>query len=81
MNYCIVEVKKSDKSLGIKKGEVYFGATYPYDSKCTLLARLPDGRDPQCNQYWSDVRILATHVVPSRTFIEDHPEVCWPTAA
>lgn len=68
MNF-IVEVNKTDKSVGVKKGEVYMAEPDDYDEgKCTLLARIPDGYDPGCNHYWNEVIIIGTHFIPSRTF-------------
>ncbi|WP_294833316.1 hypothetical protein [uncultured Gilliamella sp.] len=54
-----VEIKKDDETLGIKKGEQYLAVRYPYDDeKITLVSRVPDGFDPECNQYWADVKII-----------------------
>jgi len=70
MNY-IVEVKKTDKSAGVEQGEVYMAELYDYDEgKCTLLARIPDGHNPGCNHYWTEVTVLGTRFIPSRAFDE-----------
>lgn len=45
--------------LGLRAGEQYLALPYWLDpGKVTLLARLPDGHDPQCNQYTNEVRWL-----------------------
>jgi hypothetical protein len=43
----------TDKRLGVKAGEVYEARRYQYDphEKYSLIARIPDGYDPSCNQY------------------------------
>ena len=55
-----VRLKESCKRLGIKKGEVYEAVRYALDpmSKVSLLKRVPDGFDPECNAYISEVEIL-----------------------
>ena len=56
----IVEILKSDRRLGIKKGERYEAEPYSLDcNKVMLLARITDGYDPCCNQYCHDVRIVS----------------------
>jgi beta-N-acetylglucosaminidase len=51
-----VRVRFDDDRLGVKAGEEYIAETYWLDPrKVTLLTRIPDGYDPQCNQYRSDV--------------------------
>lgn len=52
-------VKEDDERLGVQAGEQYLAIRYLYDpEKVTLLSRIPDGYDPECNQYLSDVRWL-----------------------
>jgi len=56
-----VKILKDDEHLGLKKGEIYKAERYQYDpqEKVTLLAREPDGYDPECNQYIeSDIAFL-----------------------
>lgn len=52
-----VKILETDKRLGIKKGEIYKAERYRYDphEKISLLSREPDGYEPMCNQYLSDV--------------------------
>ncbi len=51
-----VMILKNDTRLGIKRGEVYHASTYPHDrEKVSLNARFPDGHDPCCNQYRTEV--------------------------
>ena len=56
----IVEILKTDKSLGIKKGERYHAIRYFLDpsEKVTLLGRVPDGYNPNCNQYRSEIKFI-----------------------
>lgn len=55
-----VRIKKSDSRLGVTAGEVYKAGPYWLDpsGKVTLLARIPDGYDPECNQYWHEVEVV-----------------------
>ena len=55
-----VEILKTDKRLGIKKGEVYNAIRYWLDpkEKVTLLSRVLDGYNPHCNQYFEEIKIL-----------------------
>jgi|GEM_PF-5449471 len=51
-----VKVLETDERLGIKAGEVYEACRYRYDpEKMTLLRRVPDGYDPECNQYMHEI--------------------------
>lgn len=52
-----VKVLKTNGRLGIKSGEIYNAKGYD-DSKITLLSRIPDGFDPECNQYRHEVEML-----------------------
>lgn len=59
----IVMIKQTQERLGVTEGELYEAQPYAYDgSKITLLGRVPDGYDPQCNQYRSEVKILYRNV-------------------
>ncbi|XKH58552.1 hypothetical protein LG293_15985 (plasmid) [Citricoccus nitrophenolicus] len=61
----VLEVLEDDDRFGVSAGEQYFAKTYWLDpgAKASLLARLGDGYDPSCNQYWHTVRFVrwATH--------------------
>ena len=59
-NMIIVRIKKTDAHTGVKKNEVYAATSYTLDpaEKVTLLRRLPDMHEPQCNQYWNNVVVL-----------------------
>ena len=48
-----VKILKTDKRLGIKKGEIYKVKRYWLDpqEKVTLLSRETDDYNPKCNQY------------------------------
>lgn len=52
----VVRIKSDDDHIGVKAGEEYIAQTYWLDpGKVTLLARVPDGHDPECNEYRSNV--------------------------
>lgn len=53
MRGMVVEIIADDPRLGLLKGERYRAAPYSLDpgSKVTLLSRVGDGHDPECNQY------------------------------
>ena len=53
----IVRIQKTDERLGVKAGEIYQAERYRYDphEKVTLVARQPDGYNPECNQYVHEV--------------------------
>lgn len=55
-----VEILKSDKRLGVKKGEMYKARPYSLDpgAKVELISRIPDGYDPMCSQYRNEVKIV-----------------------
>ena len=47
-----VKILKSDKRLGIEKGDIFNAEKYKYDNeKVSLLSRESDGFDPECNEY------------------------------
>lgn len=48
-----IMILTTDNRLGVKAGEVYEARRYQYDphEKYSLIARIPDGYDPGCNQY------------------------------
>ena len=48
-----IMILTTDKRLGVKAGEIYEAKRYQYDphEKYSLIARIPDGYDPSCNQY------------------------------
>lgn len=52
----VVRVLADDARLGVLAGERYEAQLYSLDpGKVSLLRRIPDGYDPQCNHYWGDV--------------------------
>lgn len=52
-----VRIKKTDDRFGLKAGDIYWAERYCLDPqhKVSLLERIPDGFDPECNQYCSEV--------------------------
>ena len=51
---------KTDTRLGVKQDEEYRAIPYWLDphEKVELVSRIPDGYDPACTQYRSDIEIL-----------------------
>lgn len=55
----VVQVREDDARLGVRAGEQYVAQVYWLDpGKVTLLSRVPDGFDPECNHYWPEVEWL-----------------------
>ncbi|MBA7556406.1 hypothetical protein ES705_49114 [subsurface metagenome] len=55
----IVQLLEDDPRFKLKKGEIFEAQVYQLDpEKITLLKRLSDGFDPECNQYRESVKIL-----------------------
>lgn len=74
----IVEILKTDKRLGLRKGHRYAGNPYELDpeTKITLLYRISrEGRrfkrDPMCNVYRSEVKILRDGIILNMEQIND----------
>lgn len=55
----IVAMREDDPRFKLAKGDLLLCEKYPYDAKVTILHRLSDGYDPECNQYIPDVRFVA----------------------
>lgn len=55
-----VRILETNERLGIKKGEIYKAVRYWLDptEKVTLLKRIPDGYNPECNQYIEEIETL-----------------------
>jgi len=58
-----VKILRTDDRLGVKAGEIYSAKRYWLDpqTKVELIAREPDGHDPCCNQYFSEVEFLTSN--------------------
>jgi hypothetical protein len=62
----IIQILKKDERTGVKKGDIYLAKRYYLDpmEKVTLITRLtkkdrkPIGKDPDCNEYIHNVKIL-----------------------
>ena len=56
----MVRIKRGDDRIGTKKGEVYKAVRYWLDpmGKVTLLERVPDGFNPNCNEYIYNIEIV-----------------------
>lgn len=56
----VVEILHDDERLGLRAGEQYVAQAYVLDpEKIVLIGRLPDGLNPQCSQYWTEVAWLS----------------------
>lgn len=55
-----VKIIKTDKRLGVKKGEIYNAFPYWLDptAKLVLDSRVPDGYKPYCTHYSNEVEII-----------------------
>ena len=53
-----VELLKDEPRFKIKKGDRFKAICYWLDpqDKVTLLSRIGDGYDPECNEYWHNVK-------------------------
>ena len=52
----LVRLKEDDERFKLKKGDVLRVVRYQYDNeKYTVLERVSDGYDPECNVYFSQV--------------------------
>lgn len=70
----IFRLKNDDPRFGLKADDELVCVNYPYDAKVTVLYRLSDGFDPNCNQYTRDVEFLrwagpADRLAPEQTRI------------
>jgi hypothetical protein len=55
----VVRIKADDEHIGVRAGEEYVAAPYWLDNgKVTLLRRLSDGHDPECNEYVEKVEYV-----------------------
>ena len=57
-----VKILKTDKRLNIVAGEIYKASSYDAGHKVALLERVPDGYDPGCGQYRTEVEILLEEI-------------------
>lgn len=63
----IVEILKTDKHVGVKRGQIYEAKRYWLDpmEKVTLIRRLnkrtrkPIGKPPECNQYFYNIKVIS----------------------
>lgn len=54
----VFELRQDDDRFNLSKGDRLLCINYPYDSKVTVLRRLSDGFDPECNQYMQSVQFI-----------------------
>lgn len=54
----VYRLKGNDPEFGLTAGDLLLVENYPYDAKVSVLARIPDGYDPECNQYLGDVEFI-----------------------
>ena len=54
----IVRIKKTDKRLKLKEGELYKAYNWRGAGKVVLTSRIPDGFDPEVSQYHEEVEVV-----------------------
>lgn len=54
----VFRLKADDPRFGLSAGDELVCINYPLDAKVTVLRRLKDGYDPECNQYMADVEFV-----------------------
>lgn len=54
----VVRLKADDPGLALTAGDELLVQSYPLDAKVTVLRRLRDGFDPECNQYFQSVEFV-----------------------
>jgi hypothetical protein len=57
----VFRLKQDDPRFKLNAGDELICINYPYDAKLTVLRRLSDGYDPECNQYMADVEFVRWH--------------------
>lgn len=57
-NTWVVRLLADDPRFGLNAGDELLVMNYPYDAKVTVLRRISDGFDPECNQYLSAVEYV-----------------------
>lgn len=54
----VFELLQEDPRFKLSAGDRLLCVKYPYDAKVTVLRRLSDGFDPECNQYLQSVKFI-----------------------
>ena len=54
----VVRLKQDDPRFGLAAGDELLVQKYPYDAKVSVIHRIGDGYDPECNQYLCDVEYV-----------------------
>jgi hypothetical protein len=54
----VVRMIAADPRMGLDAGDELLVQKYRYDSKVTVLRRISDGYDPECNQYSGAVEFV-----------------------
>lgn len=55
----VYRLREDDPSFHLAAGDLLLCTPYPYDTKQTVLRRLSDGFDPNCNQYNGSLEFVA----------------------
>lgn len=55
----VFELREDDPRFNLSKGDLLACVAYPLDAKVTVLRRISDSYDPECNQYIAAVRFVA----------------------
>jgi hypothetical protein len=54
----VVRLLADDPRFGLSEGDELLVRLYPYDAKVTVIRRISDGFDPECNQYMQAVEYV-----------------------
>lgn len=54
----VVRLLEDDPQFDLAAGDELLVMSYPYDAKVTVIRRISDGFDPQCNQYLRSVEYV-----------------------
>lgn len=57
----VYRLKTDDERFKLNAGDELVCVNYPLDAKVTVLYRISDGFDPECNQYMADVEFIRWH--------------------
>ena len=60
----VVRLIDDDERFGLREGDELLVRKYPYDAKVTVIKRISDGFEPECNQYYDSVEYVRLEEVP-----------------
>ena len=63
----VVRLLDDDERFDLREGDELLVRKYPYDAKVTVIKRISDGFEPECNQYYDSVEYVRLEEVPTVT--------------